>query len=113
MKENKKTGKNLKKYRTANGFSQKDLSDKIEVSQSLISQWENGKPIPDDSLKKLNEVFGDWNMEREKVKNFDSSETPDGPGPLGAWINKVRIQKKCLYRNSQIKLDYLRQQFTT
>lgn len=39
-------GKNMKKYRSLNNETSKELAEIIEVSQSTISDWENGKKMP-------------------------------------------------------------------
>ena len=44
--EKKELGKKIKKARKHAGFSLKSLGKKIGYSYSLISEWENGKKIP-------------------------------------------------------------------
>lgn len=39
-------GKNMKKYRSLNNETSKELAEIIGVSQSTISDWENGKKMP-------------------------------------------------------------------
>ena len=39
-------GKNMKKYRSLNNETSKELAETIGVSQSTISDWENGKKMP-------------------------------------------------------------------
>ena len=53
-----KIGKFLKELRTEKGLSQNKMGEQIHVTRQAISNWENGKAIPDsDILIKLSEIF--------------------------------------------------------
>lgn len=41
-----KIGDEIRKYRKKRGLSQKELGEKLQVSQAMIAQYENGKRIP-------------------------------------------------------------------
>ena len=57
--DNLKTGELIKKLRTEKGLTQKDLSEKLNVSTAAVSKWENGKGFPDISiLEPLSEELG-------------------------------------------------------
>ena len=48
----------LKELRLGNGLTQKQLADKLNVSQNAIYNWENGKRQPDfQTLEKLAKIF--------------------------------------------------------
>lgn len=47
-------GEFIQQSRKAKGFTQKDLGDRIGVSDKTISKWENGNSVPDTSI--LNEL---------------------------------------------------------
>lgn len=47
-------GEFIQQSRKARGFTQKDLGDRIGVSDKTISKWENGNSVPDTSI--LNEL---------------------------------------------------------
>ncbi len=74
-------GKQIKKYRTENKFSQEKLSEKIFVSRQTISNWENNKNYPDvKSLLLLSSLFnvsldtlikGDLEEMKEQIKKED------------------------------------------
>lgn len=74
-------GKQIKKYRTENKFSQEELSEKIFVSRQTISNWENNKNYPDvKSLLLLSSLFnvsldtlikGDLEEMKEQIKKED------------------------------------------
>ncbi|WP_053217161.1 helix-turn-helix domain-containing protein [Virgibacillus senegalensis] len=49
---------NLKFYREQSGWTQKQLSEKMNVSRSVVTKWENGAVLPDlKSLIKLSHFF--------------------------------------------------------
>jgi transcriptional regulator with XRE-family HTH domain len=59
MHINNKIGKIIKKYRVNSNLSQLDLAVMIEVEQSNICLWENGKTMPTiQNLIKIADVFG-------------------------------------------------------
>ncbi|MGP1376379.1 helix-turn-helix domain-containing protein [Mogibacterium timidum] len=56
---NKKTGVLIAQIRKENGLTQKQLADKIGVSNATISKWETAKGFPDISLiEPLAEALG-------------------------------------------------------
>lgn len=49
----------LKQLRQKNGLTQAELAARINVSQSTVAMWENGKAYPRvESLIKLAKIFG-------------------------------------------------------
>ena len=53
-----KCGKFIAELRKEQNLTQKDLSDKLNVSDKAISRWETGKGFPDvDSLQALSKFF--------------------------------------------------------
>ncbi len=54
-----KTGELIKRFRTDLGLTQKELAERISVSDKAVSKWETGNGCPDVSLLSvLAEVFG-------------------------------------------------------
>lgn len=52
-------GDNIKKFRIYKGLSQRELSDKVERTSTVVSNWENGNHCPDvETLEKLCRIFG-------------------------------------------------------
>ena len=52
-------GKQIRKYRTSQKWSQDDLADRIFVTRQTISNWENDRNYPDiRRLVLLSTVFG-------------------------------------------------------
>ena len=53
-----KIGKFISELRKEKGLTQKELADKIGVTDRAISKWENGRGMPDISLlRKISEIF--------------------------------------------------------
>ncbi len=50
MLDQKKTGMFISEMRKEKGLTQKQLADKIGVSDKAVSKWENGRGMPDTSL---------------------------------------------------------------
>ena len=45
-------------HRKANGWSQEDLADKLNVSRQAISRWENGTALPDaQNILQISKLF--------------------------------------------------------
>ena len=56
---NNKTGQLIEKYRKEKKLKQVELADKLGVSKSAISKWENGNNLPDITLlEPLSEILG-------------------------------------------------------
>ena len=52
-------GKNIKRLRLGAGYSQEQLARKLHISQGAVSQWEQGKTVPDtQTLLQLAQLFG-------------------------------------------------------
>ena len=46
------------KYRKANGWSQEDFAEKLNVSRQAISRWENGTALPDaENILQISKLF--------------------------------------------------------
>ena len=64
----------LKQYRTENNISQEDLANKLFISRTLISKWENGVIYPSYSnMEKLAEIMGvsiDYLLSNEETKQI-------------------------------------------
>ena len=46
------------KYRKANGWSQEDFAEKLNVSRQAISRWENGSALPDaQNILQISKLF--------------------------------------------------------
>ena len=55
----KTTGRFIAELRKQKGYTQKELAEKIMVTDKAISRWETGKGLPDTSLlKPLGDILG-------------------------------------------------------
>ena len=71
---NVKTGKLIKELRTEKGMTQKELAEKIQVSNAAVSKWENGHGFPDISL--LEPLSETLNISIAELINGERSFTP-------------------------------------
>lgn len=71
-------GEKISELRKQSGLSQKELADKLCVSNKTVSKWECGNGEPDiGMLKKLSEIFGisiDYLLDNEMVEHEDVTE---------------------------------------
>lgn len=65
------------KLRKANGWSQEDLAEKMNISRQSISRWENGTALPDaNNILHLSKLF---NVTADYLLNDDYSSDNDIP----------------------------------
>lgn len=58
-KDKKTVAVNIRKLREQAGFTQRELADKLYVSDNVVSKWERGESLPDpETLARLAETFG-------------------------------------------------------
>ena len=55
-----KVGALIKKLRTDNNLTQKELAEKLNVTFQAVSKWENGKSVPD--IAQLHEISKLFNV---------------------------------------------------
>lgn len=75
----------LKKIREEKGFSQAEVAQYINISRQAISNWENGKSLPDiDNIILLSELYGitvdellieNSNKKDKTIKNSEKKES--------------------------------------
>lgn len=72
----------LKKYFSEKGLTQKQIAEKLEISQAAVGRWLNGKPFGKKTAAKWSEVFGlnpSWLLTGTgQMLNGDMQQ---GPGP--------------------------------
>ena len=67
----------ITELRKANGWSQENLAEQLNVSRQAISRWENGTALPDASnILQLSRVF---NVTADYLLNEDYSNDNDAP----------------------------------
>lgn len=67
--ESEKIALFIKKIRSDNNLTQKDLADKYGVTYQAVSKWENAKNLPDISL--LVQMAKDYNVNLSDILNID------------------------------------------
>lgn len=66
------TGELIKKIRTEMGLTQKELADKLFVSDKAVSKWERGVGLPDISI--INELASVLNISVDLLLNGESDK---------------------------------------
>lgn len=100
MVDNNQIGVRLKTLRKAKNLTTQELADKVNVSQSYISRFENGRAIPDIvMLERILIALG------TDLSSFFASEVQEEPVDLMELINTA----KTLSPETRIKLnDFLK-----
>lgn len=84
MNENK-IGEKLRYLRKAKGLTTQEVADKINVSQSYISRFENGRAIPDiDMLDRLLKALD------SNLSTFFSSDIDELPEDIISLVQTVK-----------------------
>src|SRR5690625_977448 len=94
MKSN--IGERLRLLRKSMGYTTQELADKVVVSQSYISQFENNKAIPD--IEMLNRILTALDS---NLSSFFSSDLEDASEDLIELISTI----KKLTPDARIKLN--------
>ena len=86
-------GKRLKRLRTENKMTQRNLAEVIGVTHVSISGYESGKRTPDtETLTKLADYFNvstDYLLGRESKSNLDSFEAFLNDPELETWYREL------------------------
>lgn len=100
--DNNRIGNQLKAYRKAKNMTTQGLADKVNISQSYISRFENGRAIPDiDLLERILIALG------TDLATFFSGDE-DLPEDLIQLIDTVKTLKP----EARIKLNQFLQLMT-
>jgi len=96
MVDSNKVGSRLKTLRKAKDYTTQELANKVNISQSYISRFENGRAVPDiDMLERILHALG------TNLSSFFAVEMEDVPADLIQLINTV----KTLSPEARIKLN--------
>ena len=85
------------KHRKANGWSQEELAEKLNVSRQAVSRWENGSALPDaQNMLQISKLFS---VSADYLLNDDYQSDGDIPAVKTATekTEEVLLQKKHLH----------------
>ena len=106
--EQEKIGKFILQLRKEKGMTQKELAEKLGVTDRAISKWENGRGMPELSLMKalcdelgvsVNELLSGEKIEREDYQEKFEENIIN----TIEYANKKTIQKNICWWNPKIK----------
>ena len=100
-------GQKIKKLRTEKGLTQKDLSEKVNVTFQTVSKWENDENEPDvATLKELAKLF-ECSMDDLLSEDDHKEETPKEPeqAPVKTVIETVVVHQKEMHVCERCKKD--------
>lgn len=96
MVDTNRIGSQLKSLRKVKNLTTKELAEKVNISQSYISRFENDRAIPDiDMLERILKALG------TDLSSFFSTDLNDVPEDLIQLIDTV----KTLSPKARIKLN--------
>ena len=90
-------GKRLRRVRIEQGLSQGVLAEKLKVSQTTISNWEQGRGKPDEAeIKKLERILGEFNKSIKSAKGGTAEkDVPYSEArPFADWLRTSREAAK-------------------
>ncbi len=110
---------NIKRLRNSRGISAVELSDKIQVSTSTVSDWENGRKLPrSGALRALADYFKvsieDLMSDKsvaERAKIPYGSEIIDLEGLLNSEIRLVFEDRVLAPKEKEVALNVLKAMF--
>lgn len=94
----------LARFRKDHNMSQKDLAEKLSITQGFLSSIENGRsPLPVGKLNKLFEIFDVDNIDDYYVDDeeaIDAPEDSNSPIPTTSGLTPIQIIDSMLDVNS-------------
>ena len=94
--EKKTIGSFIATLRKANGMTQKDLAEKLNVSDKTVSRWERDDGAPDLALIPVIDVTCDELLRGERKSPAERTETAKEPEPA----HKSEKQRQFLLKSS-------------
>ncbi len=97
----------IRNLRKSRGLTQKQLAERLRVTQQAVGKWETGKSMPDsETLKDISDFFGrsvDWLLGYEENIARYSSPSPDRAVPV---IGTVKAGYNALAFNEDLGYEY-------
>ena len=111
-------GEKLSLLRKQNGLSQEELAERIGVSKSTLSRWENGKSEPrGDEFKRLRDTIGPEYLSDELIT--DKFSTKDTIGEMSNRVNDILYEvskiesKQDSFEKQKLKSDLFHKRLRT
>ncbi len=96
-------GSNIKRLRTANGMTQKELATQLFVSAQAVSRWENNEVEP--SLSTITEMAKIFGVSTDVILGMESAPTQPAP--------EVVVEKEYVYKEAPKQIIALCEQCNT
>ena len=106
-----KIGKFIAELRKENNMTQQELADKLMITDRAVSNWENGRRLPDYSLLKdlceilhisINELFA-----CERLSNEDYKKKADENLMNALENSSFSLQEKIIYYKKKWKKEHI------
>ena len=111
----------IKKLRIANGLTQKQIAESLNVSQNAIYNWENGKREPNlDMIKQIAKYFdfplylllddnyelGDIALEKKGARTIGDTEMTEPPRPFTVPLSQYHNKDDGIYIDPNLQALY-------
>lgn len=97
-------GKNIAKYRKANGLTQEELGEKLGVSNQSVSKWESEVSMPDITL--LPQIANVLNITLDDIYGITKEqENPVSADDFPSFCNKKLIE--LFYGNTKMRFTHI------
>lgn len=104
--EAEKTGKLIRMVRTEKNITQRELAERIHVSNAAVSKWENGHGFPDisslESLAEVLEISITELIQGERIMNSEKKD--DAVVKEIIQLSELEIKKKDRLQNVLLKI---------
>jgi transcriptional regulator with XRE-family HTH domain len=87
MNQSLNIGEAIRAARKQNALSQKELAEKLGLTQGTISNWEGKKELDPETITKLKTVLGNSFV-------ADATSSTDGSSVLAAWLSRARQEAR-------------------
>lgn len=100
-------GERIKKIRQEKGLSQKELGERISVSQQMIGQWENGKANPKiETIEKIAKALGESAIRLLPIEKYKQTEEfKQGMRKVDASSACIKILEELYNRAEHVNVD--------
>lgn len=87
----KKVGSFIKEQRQELGLSQKELAEKLYITDKAVSKWETGRGLPD--ISSLEPLSNALNVSVSEILNGEKSQNNESEIDNAKLLKKLKIKK--------------------